>query len=99
VYILEKVCHISLYNYAYAMYSILTEHYDQGLLKKPSHMFLFFLVLEISLKQSKSTKHLTSFLRHCIKGWVDEWAEIDIDELMALDNAVQPVCFLLTKVS
>jgi hypothetical protein len=27
-------------------------------------MFSSFLVLEISLKQSKSKKHLTSFLRH-----------------------------------
>jgi len=34
-----------------------------------------------------------------IEGWVDEQAEIDMDELTALDNAVQPVRFLLTKVS
>ncbi len=47
------------------MCSILTESYDQGLSNKPSYMFLSILVLEISLKQSKSTKHLTGFLRHC----------------------------------
>jgi hypothetical protein len=47
------------------MCSALTERYDQGLSNKPSYMLLSFLVLEIFLKQSKSTKHLTGFLRHC----------------------------------
>ncbi len=45
---------------------MLTESYDQGLSNKPSYMLSPFLVLEISLKQSKSTKHLIGFLRHCI---------------------------------
>ena len=48
------------------MCSMLTESYDQGLSNKPSYMLSPFLVLEISLKQSKSTKHLIGFLRHCI---------------------------------
>ena len=34
-----------------------------------------------------------------VEGWVDEQAEMDTDELTTLDNAVQPVRFLLTKVS
>jgi hypothetical protein len=34
-----------------------------------------------------------------MEGWVDEQAEMDTDELTTLDNAVQPVRFLLTKVS
>ncbi len=34
-----------------------------------------------------------------VEGWVDEQAEMDTDELIALDNAIQPVHFLLTKVS
>jgi len=34
-----------------------------------------------------------------VEGWVDERAEMDTDELTTLDNAVQPVRFLLTKVS
>jgi hypothetical protein len=34
-----------------------------------------------------------------VEGWVDERAEMDADELTALDDAVQPVRFLLTKVS
>jgi hypothetical protein len=34
-----------------------------------------------------------------VEGWVDEWAEMDTDELTALDNAIQLVHFLLTKVS
>jgi len=34
-----------------------------------------------------------------VEGWVDEQAEMDIDELTTLDNAVQLVRFLLTKVS
>ena len=33
------------------------------------------------------------------EGWVNEWNEMDTDELQALDNAIQPVHFLLTKVS
>ena len=65
MYTPEKVYHISSYNYDYVMYSILTESYDQGLLNKPSYMPSPFLVLEISLNQSKCTKHLISFLRHC----------------------------------
>jgi len=34
-----------------------------------------------------------------MEGWVNEWDEMNIDELQALDNAIQPICFLLTKVS
>jgi len=34
-----------------------------------------------------------------VEGWVDERAKMDTKELMALDNAIQPVHFLLTKVS
>ncbi len=34
-----------------------------------------------------------------VEGWVDEHAKMDTEELTALDNAVQPVHFLLTKVS
>jgi hypothetical protein len=34
-----------------------------------------------------------------VEGWVDERAEMDMDELTTLDNAIQPVHFLLTKVS
>jgi hypothetical protein len=34
-----------------------------------------------------------------MEGWVDERDEMDPGELMALDNAVQLVCFLLAKVS
>jgi hypothetical protein len=34
-----------------------------------------------------------------VEGWVDEQDDIDVDKLQALDNAIQPVCFLLTKVS
>jgi hypothetical protein len=34
-----------------------------------------------------------------VEGWVDERAEMDADELTALDDAVHPVRFLLTKVS
>jgi hypothetical protein len=37
--------------------------------------------------------------RDNVEGWVDEWDEMDPGELMALDNAVQPVRFLLAKVS
>ena len=48
------------------MYSILTESHDQGLLNKPSYRFLSSLVLEIFPEHSKSSKHLTGFLRHCI---------------------------------
>jgi hypothetical protein len=33
------------------------------------------------------------------EGWVDERDEMDTDELQALDNAIRPVRFLLTKVS
>jgi hypothetical protein len=47
------------------MYSILTESHDQGLLNKPSYMFLPSLVLEILPEYSKRSKHLTGFLRHC----------------------------------
>jgi hypothetical protein len=65
VYTPENVYHISLYNVHYVMYSILTESYDQGLLNKPRYIFLPSLVLEVVLKQSKCSKHLTGFLRHC----------------------------------
>jgi hypothetical protein len=34
-----------------------------------------------------------------MEGWVDKQAEMDTDELTALDNAIQLVHFLLTKVS
>jgi hypothetical protein len=37
--------------------------------------------------------------RDNMEGWVDEQDKMDTDELQALDNAIQPVCFLLTKVS
>jgi hypothetical protein len=37
--------------------------------------------------------------RDNMKGWVDERDEMDTDELQALDNAIQPIRFLLTKVS
>jgi hypothetical protein len=37
--------------------------------------------------------------RDNVEGWVDERDEMDPDELTALDNAVQPVRFLLAKVS
>ena len=66
MYTLEKVYHISLCNDNYVMYSILTESHDQGLLNKPSYMFLPSLVLEILPEHEKHSKHLTGFLRHCI---------------------------------
>jgi hypothetical protein len=47
------------------MYSIQTESDDEGLLNKPSYMLLPSLVHEVSPEQSNSSKHLTSFLRHC----------------------------------
>jgi len=65
VYTLEEVYHISSYNYDYIICSILTESQDQGLFNKPGYMLSPILFLEISLKQSKSTKHLIGFLRHC----------------------------------
>jgi hypothetical protein len=65
VYTPEKVYDISLYNHYDVMYSILPESYDQELLNKPSYMFLPSLVPKILLEQSKSSKHLTGFLRHC----------------------------------
>jgi hypothetical protein len=34
-----------------------------------------------------------------VEGWVDEQDEMDADDLMALDNDVQPIRFVLTKVS
>ena len=34
-----------------------------------------------------------------VEGWIDEWNEMDADELMALESAIQPVRFLLTKIS
>jgi hypothetical protein len=34
-----------------------------------------------------------------MEGWINEHAEMDREELMALDNADQPVHFLLTKIS
>ena len=34
-----------------------------------------------------------------VEGWVDERDEMDVDDLMALDNDVQPIRFVLTKVS
>ena len=34
-----------------------------------------------------------------VEGWVDEWDEMNAEELTALDNDIQPVHFLLTKVS
>jgi hypothetical protein len=34
-----------------------------------------------------------------VEGWVDEQDEIDTVDLMALDNDVQPICFVLTKIS
>ena len=34
-----------------------------------------------------------------VEGWVDERDEMDTVDLMALDNDVQPICFMLTKVS
>ena len=37
--------------------------------------------------------------RDNMEGWVDERDEMDTDELQALDNAIQPIHFLLTKVS
>ncbi len=37
--------------------------------------------------------------RDNMEGWVDEQDEMDTDELQALDNTIQPVRFLLTKVS
>ena len=37
--------------------------------------------------------------RDNVEGWVDERDEMDTDELQALDNAIRPVHFLLTKVS
>jgi hypothetical protein len=37
--------------------------------------------------------------RDNVEGWVDKWDEMDPGELMALDNAIQLVCFLLAKVS
>ena len=74
MYTPENVYHISLYNDNYVMYSILTESHDQGLLNKPSYMFLPSLVLEILPEHSKHSKHLTGFLRHCnkIRDW-EQW--------------------------
>ena len=34
-----------------------------------------------------------------MEGWVNEQDEMDMDDLMALDNDVQPIRFVLTKVS
>ena len=34
-----------------------------------------------------------------VEGWVNEQDEMDVDDLMALDNDVQPIRFVLTKVS
>ena len=34
-----------------------------------------------------------------MEGWIDEQDEMDADELMALESAIQLVHFLLTKVS
>ena len=34
-----------------------------------------------------------------VEGWINEWDEMDADELMALESAIQLVHFLLTKVS
>jgi len=50
----------------YRLHDILTESYDQGCLNKPSYMFLPSLALEVLPEQSKCSKHLTGFLRHCI---------------------------------
>ena len=45
---------------------ICLESYNQGLSNKTKFMTWYDLVVEISLKQCKSTKYLISFLRHCI---------------------------------
>jgi hypothetical protein len=37
--------------------------------------------------------------RNNVEGWVDERDEMDAGELTALDNAIQPVHFLLAKIS
>ena len=66
MYTPEEVYHISLYNDYYVKYSILTESYDQELLNKPSYMFLPSLGHKILPEQSKCSKHLTGFLRHCM---------------------------------
>jgi hypothetical protein len=34
-----------------------------------------------------------------VEGWVDEHDEMDAVDLIALDNDIQPICFVLTKVS
>jgi len=34
-----------------------------------------------------------------VEGWIDERDEMDTNELTALESAIQPVRFLLTKVS
>jgi hypothetical protein len=34
-----------------------------------------------------------------VEGWVNEQDEMDMGEIIALESAIQLVCFLLTKVS
>ena len=65
------------------MYGILTESYDQGLLNKPSYTFLFSLVSEVLPEQSKCSKHLTSFLRHC-KDSKAQLSRFEIKELQII---------------
>jgi len=67
------------------MYSILTESYDQGFLNKPSYIFLPSLVHEVSQDQSKSSKHLTSFLRHCMSANNVTWMGVYL-QIMVLED-------------
>ena len=62
----ETNLYMFLHNYANAVYSISLQSYDIGLSNKPRYILLTVLVLKISPKQSKSTKHLIGFLRHCM---------------------------------
>ena len=65
VYTLGRMLHSTLYSYAYIMYSIPSQSGDKGLLNKPRYIFLTLLGPEIVIKQSKCSKHLKGFLRHC----------------------------------
>jgi len=66
VFTQKNIYYILLYNYYYVTCSILTESQDQEHVNKSSYISVSILVLKISLKQSKSIKYLTSFLRHYI---------------------------------
>ncbi len=65
VYTLGRMLHISWCSYAYIMRSIPLQSCDKGLSNKPSCISWTLVVPQIFIKQSKCSKHLNSFLRHC----------------------------------